>query len=738
MNLLRIAVLGAIAIFIGAASFADVPIPPNYQISSPSDEMQNEEQIAVNPLDSLNLVVAFRDRRIRDSLTIGIGVTTDGGDSWNDFVLPDWAGLFARQSDPALTVDKNGVFYLTYVDFVRIPWPGADSSYLTTIRSTDGGQSWLGPSTIPEQAGPYIEDKEFITIDNTGGAHDGNLYVAWKRAYKHDTSLPDKMMFSRSTDGGLSFSDTLLIGPPIIYESSQGIDTGDAGQGAQPIVGKDGSLYVFWVGFNYDYDGNKIDSLTFVKSTDGGVSFTSPSAIWPVVEHVYIDGDIRVYAFPSTAVDIGDGSYDGNLYVMFANETDYEDQTEWNIYIMRSMDDGQTWTEPYMVNDDDNQGPNPPYDQFHPWLYCNQDGVLVCIFYDQRTDPENHTFFDAFAAYSFDGGQTFTTNHRLSDVSINPEYFKHTSSDLDNGERPEKLAEYIGITVFHDRVNAVWSDSRNENWDVYGTHYTIPLLRPRLYDLSGDQCLGMGDSLIWATCWHEDDISYQIEIDDDEFFGSIDAIETVIDNRHYIDVPGLDGEYYYRINAIRPSDGHESDYSLVGMVSIDTDPPAIAALASPEEGTKFCRPSVTFEWTATGDTYEIEIAADPEFSGSPPYFHYSDISTTSFTLPDYLDYSETFYWHVNSYDSMGNGSGFSAIWSFDMSPLPCGDVNGDCYVNIGDAVALINYVFKGGPAPDPVCAGDANGDGNTNVGDAVYLIAFIFSGGGPPVEDCCP
>lgn len=30
----------------------------------------------------------------------------------------------------------------------------------------------------------------------------------------------------------------------------------------------------------------------------------------------------------------------------------------------------------------------------------------------------------------------------------------------------------------------------------------------------------------------------------------------------------------------------------------------------------------------------------------------------------------------------------------------CGDVNGDGTANVGDAVFLINYVFKGGPAPD--------------------------------------
>jgi hypothetical protein len=68
----------------------------------------------------------------------------------------------------------------------------------------------------------------------------------------------------------------------------------------------------------------------------------------------------------------------------------------------------------------------------------------------------------------------------------------------------------------------------------------------------------------------------------------------------------------------------------------------------------------------------------------------------------------------------------------------CGDANGDEAINIGDAVYLINYIFKGGPAPDPVCVGDANGDDAVNIGDAVYLINYIFKGGPAPVADCCP
>ncbi len=65
----------------------------------------------------------------------------------------------------------------------------------------------------------------------------------------------------------------------------------------------------------------------------------------------------------------------------------------------------------------------------------------------------------------------------------------------------------------------------------------------------------------------------------------------------------------------------------------------------------------------------------------------------------------------------------------------CGDANGDGMVNVGDAIYIINFVFKGGPPPVPMNAGDANCDGGVNVGDAVYIINFVFSGGPAP---CCP
>lgn len=70
-------------------------------------------------------------------------------------------------------------------------------------------------------------------------------------------------------------------------------------------------------------------------------------------------------------------------------------------------------------------------------------------------------------------------------------------------------------------------------------------------------------------------------------------------------------------------------------------------------------------------------------------------------------------------------------------PCDCdaGDPNADLSTNVGDAVYIINYIFKGGPPPTPyaICSGDANGDCAVNVGDAVYQITYIFKGGPAPV-----
>jgi serine protease AprX len=61
-----------------------------------------------------------------------------------------------------------------------------------------------------------------------------------------------------------------------------------------------------------------------------------------------------------------------------------------------------------------------------------------------------------------------------------------------------------------------------------------------------------------------------------------------------------------------------------------------------------------------------------------------------------------------------------------------GDVTADGKINVSDVVYLINYLFIGGPTPDPLFLGDVNCDSQVNVSDVVYLIGYLFQAGPQP------
>jgi hypothetical protein len=61
-----------------------------------------------------------------------------------------------------------------------------------------------------------------------------------------------------------------------------------------------------------------------------------------------------------------------------------------------------------------------------------------------------------------------------------------------------------------------------------------------------------------------------------------------------------------------------------------------------------------------------------------------------------------------------------------------GDANGDGLINVADAIYILNYLFKGGAAPDPWEAGDCNCDQTVDAGDAIYLLNYLFKAGPPP------
>ncbi len=84
--------------------------------------------------------------------------------------------------------------------------------------------------------------------------------------------------------------------------------------------------------------------------------------------------------------------------------------------------------------------------------------------------------------------------------------------------------------------------------------------------------------------------------------------------------------------------------------------------------------------------------------------------------------------------SIDMNHGFWQDFGSGSPEFVCGDGNGSGAVDIDDVVYLIQYIFGGGPAPDPIESGDGNCSGFIDIDDVVYLIQYIFNGGHPPCD----
>jgi len=405
-------------------------------------EVQNEEQIVMNPKDSTNLVAVWRDFRV-GYRQVAYGYSFDGGLTWNQdlFVEPQ----YIWDSDPGLSVDTAGHFYAVILSYFSTSQPNG----LFVYKSTDGGASWTGPVTVINNVPGVFEDKELIACDRSGGPYTNNLYVAWTRF-----SSVTEILMCRSTDGGNSF-----VGPVTINDEN-GV------QWPVPCVGPNGEVYIAWV--QYSPARIRLD-----RSFDGGQTFGNDITVQNVdVASRYINGAIWVFSFPAIDVDITSGPYMGHIYVAYMDDAPGFNDTD--IYFTCSTDSGTTWSPKVRINDDPlNNG----CDQFHPWLTVASDGSIIVVFLDRRNDPAN-LFMDLYMTTSTDGGNTWSQNERISTVSCDPTAgsddvgrFKHTintTAPTILAHRAGLLGEYIGVTASSiDDIHPIWTDTRMGHQDVF-------------------------------------------------------------------------------------------------------------------------------------------------------------------------------------------------------------------------------------------------------------------------------
>ncbi len=300
--------------------------------------------------------------------------------------------------------------------------------------------------------------------------------------------------------------------------------------------------------------------------------------------------------------------------------------------------------------------------------------------------------------------------------------------------------------TYYVRVRAYngiqWSNWRETEMRLNSLPTDPTDLEPR--DLAGVTSSNPVLSHINSTDAEGDVLTYGYQIFSDSLLTNL-VIETdgqpqTVGNSQWASSSALDEDtiYYWRTRAF---DGFEygpwSDTASF-WVNANDQPPAAFQLVTPADSAVVLDLLPSFVWTPSGDQdrfdtarYMFLIANNDNFAAADTV---TGLSDTGYTMVDSLQLGNVYYWKVEAYDKFGGITPSDQVFTF--STLVAGDVNIDGSVNIGDVVFLVNYIFKQGPAPDPLSLGDTNGDCAINIGDAVTLVNYIFREGPPPVVGC--
>jgi hypothetical protein len=373
----------------GLGSAPNTPITPAHVLSSPLDgttvlapavtvnqdtaaAAQNETAIAVDP-NNPNRVLASANDYVTRTWTCSVGgtpcsglgdgysgtyVSNDGGQNWCctatdpqhlGTLIPGVdhlaGGQYDAGGDPAVTFDSRGAAYYAGLGFDRSAPPNTVAVNRGTFAA--GHVTWSAPTFINPTTSPAIfNDKEWIAADaNATSPFRDRVYVTWTRfIFSAGTGryVQSPIFEAHSSNGGATFSAPQLIGAPVIYD-----------QGSRPVVGPDGTVYVFFEGSTRLAT---LNSTYMVKSTDGGESWSKPTAVAQLQDIVPIKNAVfRVNSFPAPAI-----GPDGTLYVAWSTQLNDSsrglcaspptaDGCHSAAVFSTSTDGGVTWSAPALI-----------------------------------------------------------------------------------------------------------------------------------------------------------------------------------------------------------------------------------------------------------------------------------------------------------------------------------------------------------------------------------------------------
>lgn len=325
-------------------------------------------------------------------------LSSDSGRTWGVKQLTSELGVFG---DPCTLISPSGNYH--YFHLSNPSGRGwSDPSLLDQIvcqTSRDRGVSWNGGVGIGKNP-PKDQDKEWASTDPKGK----RIYVTWTEFDKygskaaHDSTY---ILFSRGNRKGTGWTKAKRIN----RIAGNCLDGSGTVEGAVPAGGRKKEVFVAWA-LN--------DTIWFDRSKNAGKTWLNDDRVAAIIPGGWahnIPGIGRANGMPVTQVDRSGGTFEGRIYINWADQRNGADDTD--IWLCWSDDQGDTWSEPVRVNDD-----GPGSQQFFTWMTVDQsNGSIHCVFYDRRNYDDLRT--DVYLASSTDGGVTWT-NERISQTPFIP------------------------------------------------------------------------------------------------------------------------------------------------------------------------------------------------------------------------------------------------------------------------------------------------------------------------------
>jgi hypothetical protein len=654
------------------------PLGSNFQVN---DDIGSGFQgpPAVGADDSGNFVITWEDERSGDRDIYGQRYDSAGVAVGSNFNVNDDVGP-AHQSKARVATEATGKFVITWQDE-----RGGNFSIYAQGYSSSGAPVDTN-FRVDDDVGTATQYDPTIAADGRGG-----LVVAWRDSRGGDYDIYAQRYDSAGTPSGAN--------------SKVNDDAGTAAQWRPALaVSSCGSFVIAW----QDLRSGDYDVYAQMYGATGV----------PLGPNLKVNDDAgTAYQWhPAVAMD---GV--GNFVIAWEDEREefYAD-----VYAQRYDSSGAALGSNFKVNDDD-------WEAFQrtPHLAMDEAGNFVVTWSDCR-----YTSFDDIYAQRYDSaGNAIGANFKVDDGP--------------GGTR--QISPVIAMSP-SGAFAVAWGDDRNGNWDIYAQRYDSTGLPTGANFMVNDDAgtavqrepdISASSSRKFVITWAD----YRNGLANPDIYAQMyDSFESAQEANYLVTSPRY--AFFAQTNPAVAIDGSAICFSWVdnrrakgwdiyANIRHCRTPQPFSLVFPPIKA--FTPKGVRFDWEDACDPewcdevgYDLHVSTSCYFSPESTSV-YQDLSASGYWLV--LDYGPHF-WKVKAKNYCGAELWCSEVRHFVVTGVPYsrGDFNSDGWIDLGDVVFAVNYLYKEGCATDPLETGDVDCDDAVDISDAVYLVNYLFKNGPPP------